>query len=339
MSPKENGASDYTLENQHAIQGGKIGSADSIMMRYPFRIRILDSIALIHDLHNEEYYLHAFTYPEMKPIASFGKRGNGPGELLIVENIRFFSLDSIWVLDSNKNEITRWSLSVENRSANLEQKISIDKQVSRALDFAVTNQGFIVPGYLGEYRLHHLNFDGKVISSEGEIPCNNPKQFKDYKPALAQAWRSFIDYNPINRKIVLATQLGEVIEIIDSNERHVVIKGKGGDPVFNVSQQWAIPAGIMGYWDVQLTQTRIYAIFQGEKMSDVQTKIERNVTQQNGGQQLYVFDTEGNSLAKYILDTPISGFTVNEETKTLVGLDVNSNTPVTTFHLPDLQYK
>lgn len=37
--------------------------------------------------------------------------------------------------------------------------------------------------------------------------------------------------------------------------------------------------GILGY----TTNSNPHALFQGEKISDVQAKIEQNVTQQNGG--------------------------------------------------------
>ena len=40
---------------------------------------------------------------------------------------------------------------------------------------------------------------------------------KTVRPALAQAWRSFIDYNPDNGILAMATQLGEAIEIYNLN--------------------------------------------------------------------------------------------------------------------------
>ena len=36
---------------------------DTILFRYPFRVAVRDSIAVVMDLHNMDHYLHAFTYP------------------------------------------------------------------------------------------------------------------------------------------------------------------------------------------------------------------------------------------------------------------------------------
>lgn len=54
------------------------------------------------DLHNADNYFHAFTYPNWKHIVSFGKRGEGPEEMLSAETFQFNSLDSIYALDANK---------------------------------------------------------------------------------------------------------------------------------------------------------------------------------------------------------------------------------------------
>mgnify|MGYP002236460243 FL=1 len=64
---------------------------DSLFLHYPYRIEIKDSLAVILDLHPENCFLHAFTYPEWHHIVSFGKRGEGPEEVLSAERIRICS--------------------------------------------------------------------------------------------------------------------------------------------------------------------------------------------------------------------------------------------------------
>ena len=51
----------------------------------------------------------------------------------------------------------------------------------------------------------------------GVIPTVDEDALRNVRPALAQAWRSFIDYNPRNGILAVATQLGEV----RSEERRV----------------------------------------------------------------------------------------------------------------------
>ncbi len=61
---------------------------DTALFRYAYRIRVQGDKAVVFDLHNVDYYYHAFTYPGFKYISSFGKRGEGPEEMISAENIR-----------------------------------------------------------------------------------------------------------------------------------------------------------------------------------------------------------------------------------------------------------
>ena len=83
---------------------------DTALFRYPFRVAVKDGIAIIMDLHNVDYFFHAFSYPEWEYMTSFGKRGEGPEEMASADCFRFISKDSIWTLDANKMRTTRWKI-------------------------------------------------------------------------------------------------------------------------------------------------------------------------------------------------------------------------------------
>lgn len=100
--------------NKSCVQ--EIGN-DSVFFRYPYRIDIKDSLVILLDLHNDSHFLYAFTFPDWQPITPFGKRGEGPDEILSAERMRICSPDSIWVLDSNRAQITRWKVSVADKKA------------------------------------------------------------------------------------------------------------------------------------------------------------------------------------------------------------------------------
>lgn len=55
---------------------------DTALFRYAYRIRVQGDKAVVFDLHNVDYYYHVFTYPSFKYISSFGKRGEGPEEMI-----------------------------------------------------------------------------------------------------------------------------------------------------------------------------------------------------------------------------------------------------------------
>lgn len=308
-------------------------SLDTVFLRYPFRVTVRDSVALVMDLHNTDYYFHAFRYPGWEPIVSFGKRGEAPEEMLSAETFQFNSIDSIWALDANKMQITRWSVSPASRSAERQETIPLDKSLIRSLDFYVADSCFFIPGYLGEQRYYEVDYSGKPIRSIGQIPteANNAPEIR---PALAQAWRSFIDYNPQNGILALVTQLGETIELYNLNENtHTVLYGPAGEPEFKASGGESFPTGIMGFSDIKVTNQYIYTVFQGVKFKDKIAAYQRGEEPEDGGRYIYVFDLQGNPVRKYTLDRPIYGIDVNEETNTIIATCVESDDPIVTFKM------
>lgn len=306
---------------------------DTALFRYPFRVAIKSGIALIMDLHNADYFFHAFSYPEWKYIASFGKRGEAPEEMLSADCFHFISTDSVWTLDSNKMRITRWEIAQNLHTIIPAEQIELDKQLVRTLDFYPMESGFLVSDYLGEYRQKWTNLQGKWIYSANQIPTE--KKYNDIsRPALAQAWRSFIDYNPRKGVLAMTTQLGEVLEIYNlKNSTHSVIYGPYGEPEFKIAGSEGIPTGIMGFSDVQITDSRIYAVFHGRTFKEIGHALQQGENPEDGGHYIYVYDLLGHPLYKYKLDRAIYGIDVNEETNTIVATDVNSDHPIVSFKI------
>ncbi len=331
FTEKENKANHYTDFPTEKKLTAEIIPLDTALFRYPFRISIKDSVVLVMDLHNIDHFFHAFSYPDWKYITSFGQRGQGPEEMLSAETFHFFSLDSIWTLDANKMEITRWNLSPSLGMAERLQVIPIDKKLVRALDFYPIDSSFLIPDYLGDYRFHKIDQTGHYLSSHGTIPSQIT--YKDIaRPALAQAWRSFIDYNPQNGKLALATQLGEVLEIYDvEQDTSKVIYGPFEEPEFKISQDKGIPSGIMGFSDIQITDNYIYTVFHGRSFKDILSTQQKGEQPEDGGRFIYLFDLEGNPICKYILDRAIYGIDVNEQTGIITATDVNNNESIVQF--------
>jgi len=296
-------------------------------MRYPFRIRITDSSLYIMDLHGSEEYIHQFTYPGLKYVESFGKKGDGPGEFLDIENIRFDSQGQLWVLDANQKKIIR------KTSSGL-RETELPEALIRTLDFALYNDStFIVPDYTGKYRYSLVNSKGTIIKNSGQIPTTQHRS-EASNIALAQAWRSFIDYNPQNNILAMATQLGEVLEIYDVKNDSIIhiATGESGEPLFRNNGGMAIPNGIMGYSDVYVGKKNIYVLFWGYSFKDMQ----QGLIKSEGGDNIQIFDLKGKPIQIIHLDHKITGFCINEKKQTVIGLDVNSNQPLLEYSLPKL---
>lgn len=308
---------------------GEVIELDTALFRYPFRIRVEGDKAIVMDLHGSDCYGHLFQYPSFQYLSSFGKRGDSPTAMLSMENFRFHN-DKVWTLDANKSELTRLDFSSSNDSLLREEAVTLGEDILRPLDFVIYNDTtVIVPDYTGENRLCWINHNGKLINKSGSIPSANAEALQNARPALAQAWRSFLDYNPHNSTLAVVTQLGEVIEVYNlKDSTHVVRIGEHGEPEFKVSDGYGIPTGIMGFSDVQVTDSAIYAVFHGTTFKDI---AKQNGHLPDGGKYIYVFSLKGEPLCKYVLDHYIYGIWVDEATKTIMATDVNNNQPILKF--------
>ena len=306
---------------------------DTALFRYPFRIRTKGDTVVIMDLHGTDHFFHAFLGEDVHYLASFGKRGEAPGEIIQAENIRLDN-NGWWTLDSGKGKLTR--LNASNHWAQPVEEVTLnDKDILRPLDFVRDEAGhFIVPDYAGKARFCLTGTDGQVLQRMGDIPTTNEEALQNARPALAQAWRSFIDYNPRNGLLAAATQLGEVLELYNlQDSTHVVCIGPNGEPQFQVSQGYGIPTGIMGFGDVQVTDRAVYAVFSGRTFKELVQSAQKGEDLPDGGSYIYVFSLQGKPLLRYALDRHISGFTVDEEKGIIWATDVNKDQPVCRFRM------
>ena len=249
--------------------------------------------------------------------------------MLSMDNVRFYN-HKVWTLDANKRELTRLGFSSSGDSLLRDEAVILDEDILRPLDFAIYNDTtFIIPDYSGENRLCWLNDDGELVKKIGAIPSINNQALRKARPALAQAWRSFIDYNSHNGVLAMVTQLGEVLEVYNLKDSTEVIRiGENGEPKFKIFEGYGIPSGIMGFSDVQVTDNAIYAVFHGTTFKEI---VKHNGHLPDGGKYIYVFSLKGEPLYKYVLDHYVYGFWVDEATKTIIATDINNDQPIVRF--------
>ena len=304
---------------------------EPVYFRYPYRIEIRDSLAVILDLHNDSHYLYAFTYPDWQPIAPFGRRGEGPEELLSADRVRLCAPDSVWVLDANRMQITRWAINATDKQVTRVETVSLDKRLLRTLDFCKTPDGFLVDDYTGKCRYHVLGPDGLIRQSVGTVPTRH-EELLENAPALAQAWRSFMDYNPRNGILAQATQLGDVLEIHNLQTGfHTVIYGPGDEPIFTTQGSEAFPKGTKGFNDVRVSDRYIYASYDGTTFKEKLRRFQAGEKDPDGGFYLHVYDLQGKLLHRMHLNRSIFGIHIDETSGLISATTTDTDCPVVTF--------
>lgn len=326
---------DYTVFAEDiSLRGKCVSLNDSVFMRYPFRIRQHGEYLYILDLHGTKNFFHVYHKSVNTQVAQYGVRGEGPEELLQAMNFRYLSPDSIWMLDSNKRQLCRWKFSPTDGLFAWEETIQLTPELLSPLDFVPYDSAtFLIPDYSGKHRLHRVDSSGEIIENISVIPTREPIK-ESMQSALAQAWRSFIDYHPQKRVLVTATQLGDVVEIFNLNTgMHKVLYGPYGEPKFRRTMKGhAVSTGVMGYSDVQITDNYIYTVFHGRRFNEI---ARNSIPTEDGGRYIHVFDFEGNPVRRYTLDRAVYGIHIDEDTGVIWATDVNEDDQIVRFMMEE----
>lgn len=322
-------SSGFQFEKNSKLIGSSLQFNDSVSFRYPFRIRYNESTLYILDLHGRDFYCSQLSYTNNVSIEKFARVGNGPDDYLSVDNIRLGDSGLIYLLDANKEIINVYN----SKKDSIYNRIKLPKELIRSLDFSLINDSlFAMADYTGKFRLHIMDNNGFIKKQLFHIPTKKKKDNKIPNIIMAQAWRSFMDYNPNNGILAMATQLGQVIEIYNLKTNQIVniLYGKLGEPQFGSQGSYAVPEGIMGYSDIYVGNSAIYTIFWGTSFKDIQKD---PLNTKEGGKIVQVFSLEGKPLKQYILDRHITGFSIDEENNKMIALDVNSDNQIVEYKL------
>lgn len=84
----------------------------------------------------------------------------------------------------------------------------------------------------------------------------------------------------------------------------------------------------MGFSDVQVTDSAIYAVFHGRSFKEIAQSARSGINLPDGGKYIYMFSLTGEPLCKYVLDHYIHGISVDEQKGVIIATDVNKDEPI-----------
>lgn len=306
---------------------------DTVLFRYAIYFRVQGDKAVIFDLHNAYYFCHTFSYPDFKYISSFAKRGEGPDEHLIADNVRWAGDEEVWVLDNKKNRMTRYSGIARGKSPKVEEHVKLEQGLRRAIDFDVYNEHqVVIPDYSGEKRFSWVTLpSGKIHHKWMEIPMENKNIREKNSYAAAAGWRSFLSFTPDRKRLVAANQFADRLDIyqVDNGLLETAIGPENQEPRFEITSRGdAIPSGCICHYDVQVTDRYIYTIYDGRKFKDIMSQ---KGPYKQGGRLFRIYTHDGKLVKGYRLDRFIAGIYVDEVAGMFYGLDVNADEQIVKF--------
>lgn len=283
-----------------------------LYMKYPYKIKVQDSIMCIWDLHGGDRFYHLYSYPELQFITSFAVNGRGPEEYISTGG---FCMDEqhIYVFDTS-----RARLSIFRKDSLMQQRISPARIIDYPqagipiLNFCRTDQGFALLNFDGPERIAFIDTCGHLLNKKYEIPWGNTAKNKAYPTMTASLWNSYLDYNPDNHLLVLVTQNGELLEIHNlASDSSRFIVGKGGEPDFLSDKNGLLVGKIKGYQDVQVGKKAIYTLFSGTDHQEELKKMMKGQPTPDGGNLFLVYDLDGKLIRKFLLDHYTNGITMS----------------------------
>lgn len=309
---------------------------DGALVRYPFRIRHDGDYIYLLDLHGEESFCHVLDERSFSHVASFATRGEGPQEALQVISLEVTSSSGIWAYDNSKRILTCWHFDEERDTLTCKLKYHVKDRLASSANMTLCSDScFILTDRSGMSRAVLLNARGEPIQRIGSIPVKKEVS-DDQRITLAQVWNSFLHYNPRNKVLAIGTQLGDILEVYDLKKgTRRTVRGALGEPTFQSTRDgFAVPTGIMGFSDVQVTDNYIYTVFHGRSFKEIAKDPDNTL---DGGEYIQVYDLEGNPVCRFLLDHAIYGIHVNEEERIIWATDVNTEEQIVKYRIPEFE--
>lgn len=308
-----------------------------IFMKYPYKIKVVDSLMCVWDLHGGDRYFHVFSYPALKFIISFGESGRGDKEFV---NTGGFVMDRsyIYIFDSYRSRLNIFSVdSLVCQRINPVKIVNYPETCIPVLSFTKMENGYALLNYNGKERITFVDTLGQVISKKYEYPIVDTVEFKKYRAFAASLWDSFIDYNPQNKILGVVTKLGDVLEIYDlANDSSKVIIGPGGTPGMLKRGNSVSVGKIDGFSDIQVKTESIYALYSGLNQEEIHNQMKRGIRTPNGGNMIYKYDLQGKLKKIYKLDRYIDGFDLHEDEGMFFTVSSDDEHSINRYKIPDI---
>ena len=300
-----------------------------------YDILIKDSMICALDM-DQEYYLSMTDLRKNKIIKKFGRKGQGPGELLhIPTSISILSDNKLFFFDANTDFIYCVDYLNDPGYTPVRQLKMADKnRVMQVLPLDYNT--YIALGMFEKGRYLLLNEQGEDISFFYDYPTfENDESFTNYHKAMAFQG-SFIS-RPDGKRFFFAANSSEVLEILEIVSKSEITKifeyhGKTagfvpeGDGVKMVSTAIKRESQ-MAFVNAACTQEYIYLLYSGRIIQD-------NIHKAFQGNTVFVFDWNGKPIKKYNLDIDTNCITVSEDDRVLYAIaELEDDTHLIKFKL------
>lgn len=251
-------------------------------------------------------------------LASFGRKGQGPGEFSAIRTIQPTPDGrNVWLYDPGNTRLTLLDVEavVAKRGNAVLQTLALRSSLLpmnavRLSDTLIASSGLFTAG-----RLALFTATGDLRRVVGPLP---PTRDGVPVPVAQHAYTGTLVRHPERPLLALATRHADRLEFYDPDGglQRIARGPLGFEPVYQVQARGGVPFMAtgddlrFGYVDLVAAGDRLYALFSGR------TRAERP-GRANFGEQVHVFDWEGRLVQVVELDEPALSLAVEEDGRTL----------------------
>lgn len=281
----------------------------------------------------DETLLTAISLKDKSQIYHFGKRGEGPNELINLGPIMVAN-NTLRVYDAGSRSLKGFTLE-DNHGV-----VCIDKLLQTNLTGVISMtelsaSTFLISGIFPEGRFGILDKTGVVTQYVGSYPID--EQFPDLPfHVLGMAYQSMVCSQPNGTKIATITRYAGAMQIDDwrskdSSFENVSFKQRfspefttrdvGGTPNFAPSKdtRW-------GYLSVSATHRYVFCLYSG--------RLQQSDEKFNSSKEVHVFDWEGNAIYQLQLCKDAVSISVKDEQLFVLIEDPETGYDVVEYQLP-----
>ncbi len=312
----------FDLDNENGINkliGTKLNKDE---LFYPCHIKWMKNNLFITSCANDSFGYKILNVSDGRIVHKFGMHGRGPGELLFPDYIQMKD-NRVIVYDFMIRKLVFYDyqkILMNERNIFLNE-ILFPNNVFVKVPLMINNNTIacILYGDNNGARYAKLTEKGKLIKKLGSFP----KLKKDYPKIVADPiFKTNAEYNSLNNKIIIAYELWDRIEILDTSfNTKVIIKGpknrlpkvyfEGGANVSSLNAPTC-------YADISVGPDSFIVLYYGLDEPDDPNKY-------FVFKYAIKFDYEGNTMEKFMLQPGVSDIAVDWENNMLFGVNMEND--------------
>lgn len=297
---------------------------------------VIDSFLISDEIFSKKIF-KLYDIQTGKLLSNFIDKGRGPNEMLFPHILNYYNQDCFTTFDNNNKELIYFSLcEFRNQNYRFHKKEKIEFTTTKSFatkSYLLNDSTLLCTGILekGQYILYNLKSKNTKLLLDYPYDEKHKGESNEIK---GTAFQGEISVKPDRKKFANATGgIFEICELQGADIRRIFRKIYYF-PEYKIIQNHAAFYSTQPYafHSITSTDSYIFLIYSGRSMKEFGEEY-------YAGNNLLVFDWEGNPVVNFILDRYLKNFTLDVRYMKIFGYCTNpiSGEPeIVTYHLPQI---